>query len=211
MQNQRAITNVTPGTAKALRAVVLDANKTIDALTVTTLTATNPIVNSGGQGALTGQTIAANLVHTGGTPATTTTPGSNQTPVATEVYFAQVFIPANMTVTGVSYFVGTVASGNVKVGLCDSTGAVVATSASTAVSGTAGYQRVAFTGTYAALGPGTYYVVTFFDNNTVRPCAHAVGDFRAGKQTGQTFSTGFTTITPGTTFTTNLGPIASLY
>lgn len=172
---------------------------------------TGAITPVGGIAAAGGFSIAPNLVHSGGVPAQVSTAGTDATPVSTEVYIAQVFIPANCTVTGVSVFNGSVASGNIKVGLCDSTGAVVATSASTAMSGTDAYQRIAFTSTYAAKGPATYYVVQFVDNNTARINTHTFGDFRTGKQTGQTFATGFTTITPPTTFTTALGPIASLY
>jgi hypothetical protein len=40
--------------------------------------------------------------------------------------------------------------------------------------------------------------------------AHAVGDFGATKQTGQVYGT-FTAVTVPTTFTADVGPIASLY
>lgn len=162
-------------------------------------------------GPITGQTLSPNLIHTGGIPARVSTDGTDQTPVATEVYIAQISIPANCTVTGIAVMNGSVASGNYKVGLADSTGAIVATSASTAMSGTDAYQRVPFTATYAAKGPATYYVLLFVDNNTARINTHTFGDFRTAKQTGQTYATGFTAITPPTTFVTALGTIASLY
>lgn len=137
---------------------------------------------------------------------------TNQTPVATEVYIAEIFVPAGMTVTGISVFNGTVASGNMKVGLADMNGAIVATSTSTAAAGTSAYQNVPLTATYQATGPSTFYVLTFYDNATQRANAHTVaGHCGAAKQTGQTYATGFTTITPPTTFTTALGPVASLY
>lgn len=166
---------------------------------------------TGGVAAAGGFSVSPRLVHSGGMPARVSTDGTDATPVATEVYIAQIYIPANMSVTGVSVLNGTVASGNIKVGLADSTGAVVATSASTAMSGTDAYQRIAFTGAYAAVGPATYYVLEFVDNNTARINCHTFGDFGASKQTGQVYATGFTTITPPSTFTTALGPIASLY
>lgn len=136
---------------------------------------------------------------------------TSQTPVVTEVYLAEVMVPANVTVTGVAIFNSATISGNVKVGLANSAGAVVATSASTAMAGTSAYQLVPFTATYAALGPATYYVLVFFDNNTVRPNAITQGSCGASKQTGQVYATGFTAITPPTTFTTALGPVANLY
>lgn len=151
------------------------------------------------------------LCHTGNEPAIATTSGTDATPVITEVYIAEVYVPCTMTVTGVAVFNGSVASGNIKVGLADGAGAVVATSASTAMSGTDAYQRVPFTAAAKVVGPGTYYVLLFIDNTTARYNTHTVGNFGAGKQTGQVYATGFTTITPPTTFTTALGPIASLY
>ena len=180
-------------------------------ISATTGTFSGAITPTGGVAAAGGFSIDPKLIHTGSMPARVNTDGTDATPVATEVYFAEVFIPANTSVTGVSVFNGSVASGNMKVGLANSAGAVVATSASTAMSGTDVYQRIAFTAPYAAKGPATYYVLQFLDNNTARINCHTFGDFIAGKQTGQTYVTGFTTITPGTTFTTALGPIASLY
>lgn len=182
------------------------------AVTITpATTVTGALTPTGGVASAGGFTIKANVVHTGGMPARVSTDGTDATPVITEVYYDQIYIPANMIVTGVAIFNGSVASGNYKVGLFNSSGVLVATSASTAMSGTDAYQRVPFTATYAALGPGTYYVGLLIDNTTARYNTHTVGDFVAAKQTGQVYATGFTTITLATTFTTALGPIASLY
>lgn len=136
---------------------------------------------------------------------------TSQTPAATEVYIAEVFVPSNVTITGVAVLNSATISGNMKVGLANSSGVNVATSASTAMSGTSAYQRVPFTGTYAAVGPATYYVEVFYDNATARPNSLTTADCGAAKQTGQTYATGFTTITAPTTFTTALGPVAGLY
>lgn len=182
------------------------------AVTITpATTVTGALTPTGGVAAGGGFTASPRNMHTGGNPASASTDGTDATPVNTEVYIAEVFVPSNVTVTGVAVFNGSVASGNIKVGLADSTGAVVATSASTAMSGTDAYQRVAFTGTYAAKGPATYFVLLFVDNGTARVNTHTIGNFGASKQTGQVYATGFTTITPPTTFVTALGPIASLY
>jgi hypothetical protein len=186
--------------------------ETVGNLTVNgTLNVIGAMTNTAGISAAAGLSTKANLVHTGGIPARVSTDGTDATPVITEVYYAQVFIHANMTITGVAIFNGSVASGNYKVGLFNSAGVLVATSASTAMVGTDVYQRAPFTATYAALGPGTYYVGLFIDNTTARYNTHTFGDFVAAKQTGQVYATGFTTITLATTFTTALGPIASLY
>jgi hypothetical protein len=172
---------------------------------------TGAFTPTGGIVAAGGFTASPRLVQVGNEPAIATTSGTDATPVATEVYIGEIFVPCNMTITGVANFNGSVASGNLKVGLASSAGAVLATSASTAMAGTDAYQLVPFTATYAAVGPATYFVLLFIDNGTARTNTHTVGTFGASKQTGQTYATGFTTITPPTTFTTALAPIASLY
>lgn len=211
-----AVDTITEFTSGA--GVTVDKALTASAgITTTTITAsggqtvTGALTPAGGVAAAGGFSVSPRLIHTGGTSIMVSTDGNDSTPVATEVYIAEIFVPANCTLTGVANFNGSVASGNIKVGLADSTGAIVATSASTAMSGTDAYQRVPFTATYAAKGPATYYVLLFVDNNTARVNTWAIGNFGASKQTGQVYATGFTAITAPTTFTTALGPIASVY
>lgn len=164
-----------------------------------------------GIGTAGGYSVSPRNIHTGGAPAQVSTDGTNQTPAATEVYICELLVPCNVTVTGLAIMNGDAVSGNVKVGLADSSGRVIATSASTAQSGTDAYQRVPFTNQIALVGPATYYSLVFIDNTTGRLNAHTFGNFGASKQTGQTYSAGFTNITPPSTFTANLGTIASLY
>lgn len=71
---------------------------------------------------------------------------------------------ADCTVLGVMVSIGT-SSGNICVGLYDSSLARVATSGSVASPGT-GQQKIAFTGGYVAV-PGRYYLAISADNNTV--------------------------------------------
>jgi hypothetical protein len=149
------------------------------------------------------------LVHTGNTPVKASTDGNDTTPATTETYIAEVAINAPMLVTGVAVFNGSVASGNIKVGLFNSAGTLVASSASTAMSGTDAFQRVAFSSTYQA-APGRYYVGLQVDNTTARINTHPIGNFGASKKTGEVYGT-FTTITPPTTFTANQGPMGGLY
>lgn len=151
-------------------------------------------------------TQAPRNIHTGGVPATQTTDGNDTTPATTETYIAEVFISANVTITGIALFNGSAVAGNVKLGLANSAGAVVASATSTAQSGTDTYQRISLSSTYLAVGPGTYYVLAQFDSTSARFNSHIVGSFGASKKTGETYGT-FTTITPPTT----LGPMASLY
>ena len=158
-----------------------------------------------------GFAVSPRCFHSGGNPAMASTDGTDATPVITEVYYAEIYIGSNATLTGIKNFNGSVASGNIKVGLANSSGVIVATSASTAMSGTDAYQTVPFTATYAAVGPATYYALLFVDNTTARFNTHTLGGFSAGKVTGQTYATGFTDFTPASTFTTALGPIQTLY
>lgn len=205
-------TNANSGTGKAVITGTSGALTVAGALTASsTVAVTGALTPTGGVAAGGGFAVSPRNCHTGGTSAQVSTDFTDQTPVITEVYFAEVFIPANVSVTGVSLFRGSVSSGNYKVGLANSSGVVVATSASTASSGTDSYVDVAFTAPYSAIGPATYYVLALYDNTTVRANTHTLGRFVAGKQTGQVYATGFTTITPGTSFTTALGPVATLY
>jgi len=173
-------------------------------------TLTGALTPTGGVAAAGGFSASPRMVMTGNIPAYVSTYGTDTTPATTETYIAEVFVPANMTVTGVSLFNGSAAAGNVCVALANSSGTVVASSASTAQSGTDAYQRVDLSATYAAKGPATYYVLAQFNNTSARLNTHTLGDFGASKKTSETFGT-FTTITPPTTFTTAVGPVASLY
>lgn len=175
-------------------------------------TLTGAITPTGGVAAAGGFSVSPRNFHVGGEPAIASTSGTDATPVTTETYIGEVFVPANCTLTGVAVFNGSVATnGNVMVGLADSSGAVVASSVTTtAMSGTDAYQRVPFSATYAAKGPATYYVLTQYSSGSDRYNAHTVGNFGASKKTSETYGT-LTTVTPPTTFTTALATIASLY
>lgn len=166
-------------------------------------------------------------VHTGGQKATATAEGFNATPVVTEIYYSELFIPCNMAVTGISVFNGSVASDDWHRALLDADGALVVGSATGAVtsSGTDVYQKVPFTGGVITLpGPATYYVAQICDGTVDRYNTHGEGgvvttgvelgfslNMVAGKITGQSFAAIPATNVLTLTFTTDLGPIASLY
>ena len=151
-----------------------------------------------------------NSFHTGDSPATSTTMGTDTTPVITETYISSVYIPENSTLTGVSILNGSAVAGNVTVGLADPNGNVIAQSASTAQSGTAAYQAIPFASATDVLGPGVYYVMVQFSSTSARFRTWPLGVFPTQKQTSQTYGT-LTTVTPATTFTATVGPIASTY
>jgi hypothetical protein len=171
-----------------------------------------PYVAPTGAGAI-ASTTSCRLVATGGVPPAlnATSSYSAQTPVITEVYLAEAYNPAPCAATGVANLNSATISGNVKVGLYNAAGTLLATSASTAQAGTSAHQLVPFTAAIT-VNPGTYYIATFYDNTTVRPQAWTTGAFGAGKLTGLTYATGFSaTATMPTTFTTALGGVATLY
>jgi len=145
--------------------------------------------------------------HTGGMPARVSTDGTDATPSTTETYLAEIYVPENVTITGIALMNGSAAAGNVTVGLYDANGISLGKSASTAQSGTDSYQLVPLALT---LVPGTYFVAAQFDSASARFNTHVFGSFAAGKITGTTYGT-MGNVTLPTTFTTGLGPIASLY
>lgn len=149
------------------------------------------------------------LIHTGGVPAMSASDGTNATPSATEFYIAEIAVEYSVAVSGIAIFNGSVASGNLKVGIALSSGVVIAQSLSTAMAGTDTYQRIPMP--VNLLGPAVYYALLFVDNATARINCHPIGTFGTSKKTGQVYATGFTAITPPTTFTADVGPIMTLY
>lgn len=204
------------GTLSATGDVAINTNKfNITASSGATAVA-GALTPTGGVAAAGGFSATARNVHTGCKPASASTDGTNLSVVVTELYVAEVFIPANCTVTGVAVFWGDATEGNAKVMLFNSAGSRVAISASTDVSGYTADSygtNIAFSAPYAAVGPATYYVGVIGDNSGNRINTHVLGAFGAGKITGLVYATeaGYASITVPTTFTTGLGPYASLY
>lgn len=153
--------------------------------------------------------LGSTVFHTGAAAPTTTTTGTDTTPSVTETYIAEVFVPHNMTATGIKLLNGSAVAGNVTGILYDAAGVPLGQSATTAQSGTAAYQAFAFTAALDLVGPARYFVGVQFDSTSARFRSHILGNFIAGKKTGETYGTA-TAITTST-FTTNLGPIADLY
>lgn len=147
--------------------------------------------------------------HTGGNPASAAADFNDSTPNITEEYLCEVYVPAPTTLTGISVFNGSDVTGNKTLNLRNAQGVVVANSASVAGSGTDAYQKYPFTAPYR-ITPGTYYVGCQFSSATARYNTHVLGTFGAGKLTSQTYGTLVTAVMP-VTFTTALGPVATLY
>lgn len=192
------------------------ANKmTIDTsgnLSVTgTITATGAIGFSGGASAsATAKTIWGN--YSPGAVANAT----SATPSATAVALSQIWIPHNITITGIAVLNGgTCGTNKWIVALYDDTGALLANSstAGTLCSGASGFQKINFTAPLVAKGPRTLWVGMYADGATDRyyavPALGAQSGL-AGAVTGTTFGTVAAVVLP-TTFTADKGPIVYTY
>lgn len=162
-----------------------------------------------------GTSTAPTAFSTGGLPVNATTGLTQKQIVTTETYYAEVFIPVNTTITGISVLNGhtSSASQNTFVGLANSAGTIVANSnTTTAMASIDAYQQIPFTTPYAAVGPAKYYIAVQGSATTGFIAVSVLGNYGASKATGETYGTFLTTATyKTTTFTTGLGPVASTY
>lgn len=162
--------------------------------------------------------IAGGYPYNAGTwqPATATS-GTDTACTNGTAYVGSVYLRQNATVTGVQYLVGSVGgTDKVIASLHSATGALLANSAlAGATVGTAAQlQQVAFTGTYAAVGPALYFVALTFNGTTAKfrtvPAYCNAGNGVIGNGVTQTFGTAASFTAP-TTFTADKVPVASLY
>lgn len=131
-------------------------------------------------------------------PSTLVAP-SDQVPVAGSVYYASLWIPANKTLTGAGYLIGSVGgTDKAIVTLYSSAGVKLANSATagTTVGTAATFQEIAFTATYAAAGPARYWLSVSVDGTTCRIGLSVAGGTLKGSTTGS-FGT-LANITPPT-------------
>lgn len=179
-----------------------------------TLAVTGAITPTGGVAAAGGFSAAPRALHAQGQKAVVSTDGNNSTPSTTETYITSMFVPCNMTITGINVFNGSDVTGNIQVGLANAvTGVPIAAAQSiaTAGSGTDAYQKIPFAAPYAAKGPANYLVCVQYSSATARYNTHTIGTDPCVVQTATTFGT-MPTITPlPTVFVTNVGNIMSFY
>ncbi len=145
------------------------------------------------------------------------TAGTNTTPTDGPRMWVEIFIPRNVTLTGIGYLVGTVGgTDSVVVELFNSAGTVVArsiatdTSPAALVATLAEFQKVDFSSTFNAIA-GTHYISVQFNGGTARVRTFGIPNsgFVANTAAG-TFKTG-ASITPTTTFVAGEGPISFVY
>lgn len=144
-------------------------------------------------------------------PALSTT-GTDTFGIATQLWVCEIRIDGNMSLTGLSYLIGSVGGTDKAIAiLYDSLGNVLANSAlaGTTVGTAATMQRLPFVTPYQAAS-GLYYVGISTNGVTAKIRTQAFGDHNAGAITAQTFGT-LVAITPPTTFTASVAPIVMTY
>jgi hypothetical protein len=155
--------------------------------------------------------------HTGGSAGNllNTTSGSNTSMVAGTTYYAALWIPFNCTLTGVVVFSGlTGGTDNWIVALWGAAGgANLAHSnlAGTAAPATSTKARIPFTAPVTVTGPAIYYIGLQSNGTTARfqGFPNVTEGFVTGSVSGS-FGT-LPSLTPGTSYNQNVGPMASTY
>lgn len=138
---------------------------------------------------------------------------ADKTTVAGSRYYGSFVLGSSVLLTGIGVLVGGTGGTDLWIfELHDSTGALVATTTTSGTTaGTANtWQRIAFTSTYQAAA-GTYYIAVQSNGNTAKPAVYSSPGLpiTSGSATG-TFATG-AAITPPTTYTASLAPMALVY
>lgn len=217
----RTASSGTPGTTGLIGQVTVTSAATFSFSDtgIAVISAAVPVAgtNTTGQGNISGsaQSSVTKAVHfyAGGVVPIATTTGTDTAGINGTLWISEIFIPANCTVTGISYLIGSVGgTDKVVVALFNSAGAIVANSvldASVTVGTTATFQRVPFTAPVAVVGPGLYYVGVQTNGTTAKVRTQPFGNHNAGT-VSQVFDT-LVAITPPATFTASTGPIALLY
>lgn len=145
------------------------------------------------------------------------TSGTDTTPASGTQFVTSIYIPVSMTITGVTYLIGSVGgTDRAYAVLYSSSGAALAnstlTSGGTTVGTAANVQALAFTSAYSAKGPGLYYVGISMNGTTARlrtvPAHCQAGIW--GNTVSQSHGT-VGAITPMTTFTADKAPVCFVY
>ena len=131
------------------------------------------------------------------------------------IYHMNIWIPINMTLTGIAVLNGTTVGTDKWVYyLASSGGTVVAQTAAagTTTSGADAFQKIAFTAAYAAAGPGKYFIGIQGNGTTdkLRTVPANYFGLTAIETAAQAFGAE-TALTPGTSLTAGQGPVAYVY
>lgn len=142
--------------------------------------------------------------------------GTDGASVAGTVYYSELWLPANKTITGIAPLNGTTGVGTDKVivALYSSTGALLAHSDLDGVlaSGADAFQEIPLTAPYAAVGPARYFVAMQVNGTTTPHQRIPTATYlNATGSVAGSFGTLPASITPPTTTTADVGPIAYVY
>lgn len=151
---------------------------------------------------------SATFFCTGGLPAA----GTDTATQNGKIQCAEIYIPTSVSVTGIRVLQGlTVGNQTITAAITDMNGKVIPGSGTTSVTtaGAAAYQSLAFTSGAITLGPGSYLIAIIHNGAADTYYAHPTGGFISGEVT-QAYGA-IANFTPPTTFTTNKGPVATLY
>jgi len=142
--------------------------------------------------------------------------GTDKSLVAGTIYVCDIFVPRNLTLTGISILNGaTVGTDKWIVALYPTAGGAAVANSALAGTSSAGanvFQPIAFTSTYAAIGPARYWIALQSNGtaDTIRTVAGSTFIDVLSTAVAGSFGT-LPSLTPPTTFTADWGPIAYVY
>jgi hypothetical protein len=205
------------GTVQAEQLTTTDDATVTDDLAVTGLATVGETLAVTGATTLTGGVVATQPTRISNIPigaVARASIGTDAVHVAGSIYFAEIFLPANKTLTGIGVLNGSVVgTDNLIVGLYSSTGTLLRSSALAGAlsAGADGFQEIPFTSTYAAVGPARYWLAVQCEGTTAATQRIATATYlnSTGSQVG-VFGT-MAAITPTATTTADVGPIGYVY
>lgn len=124
----------------------------------------------------------------GPVPASGTFGTSITAPIMT-AYVGEIFVPANMTITGLALLNGATFSGNVQLSLYDTAGNLLGSTASTAQAGASALQSIALSSPITVNGPARYFVAAQFSSATATFMSVPLGVGKASTITAQIYGT----------------------
>lgn len=182
---------------------------------ISSVTAGTGLSGGGSSGAVTVSqaSIASNTFWTGNVGIALATAGNDTACDNGSIWWCALWAPYPTTISGIGYLIGSVGgTDKAIVGLYSSAGALLANSAlaGTTVGTAANFQPLDFTAAYTA-APGLYFAAVQFNGATAKFRTHTAPGLKfVASNVAGTFGT-LASITPGTTFTANKGPIAFTY
>ena len=216
--NNESILAVNAAGTSTVALIKATAGDVVELPTATTATSTFAVT---GATTLTGGVVPIAGIPTplwgGGLAPAAATTGTSTQGIANQQWISPVWVPANVTLTGLAFLIATTGgTDKAIVSFYNNAGTLVANS-TTASSGTtvgtaANIQSLAFTSTYAAVGPARYWASVQTNGTTayIRIIAAQTSVALVGTKTN-TVSLPAATVTVPTGFIADTGPIIAAY